>query len=314
MRRVTGEGDRLLVEAERDVSLGRGFLPLLPRDERQIAAVAIGPFRPAHTCDRTVDRRLVALGAVVIHCRDAFADVRLKVTLQMAGPVARELHVHARHERGMRCEIDQHRERSSVVRVDARDRQRLVGHRSAAPIAIPTFQRRARRAHDDGRQLALCFKDHFRQAVHHELEGARVVNADLRHAKRVGRIDRAHVNARVRMAGEQNYLILSPAMIGEAVHNRRLQRRRESHDVHRNERELSFPVGQHERLGKDGVEDAFGGATHAIAIAAQWRSDFQGRRQVDARHPGVELGRRGSCLKKRAKPQQREGLPVHDAR
>ena len=76
------------------------LLPGAPGLDRQLAAVALGLF-PGRAAVGAWSGRLVPLGSVEIQHRHALADQGLQRALQMAGPVAGELHVAARHERRM---------------------------------------------------------------------------------------------------------------------------------------------------------------------------------------------------------------------
>ena len=143
---------------------------------------------------------------------------------------------------------------------------------------------------DTGDQLPLGLAHHLHQPVHDELVDARVVNADLRDLKRVERVDGVHLDAGVRVAGQQHDLVRRPAA-GQPLDQRRLQRRRKADDVDRDERELLLAVGEDQRLGKDAIVHALGRAVHPLAVAAQGGVQFQRWRQIDASHAGLELVR-----------------------
>ena len=132
---------------------------------------------------------------------------------------------------------------------------------------------------------------------------ARVVDADLRNLERVGRVDGVHLDAGVRVAGQQHDLVLRPAVARQPLDQRRLQRRRKADDVDRDQRELLLAVGEDQRLGEDAIVYALGRAIHPLAIAAQRRLQFQGRRQIDARHAGLQLG--GSRVIERTNEQSK---------
>ena len=77
-------------------------------------------------------------------------------------------------------------------------------------IPVPSHQRARDRAHGNRDWMARSSSDGFSESGHRPVMQFLVEKAELRYLKGVFRIQRGHIDARVRVAGEQKELIGLP--------------------------------------------------------------------------------------------------------